>query len=364
MFSSIVLFAGACNDSDNPNPGSTINEVINIRSQQPIQVQFKETQDTLYFQFEVDRPGIIELSMEGEVSGIRLNLEEVSQEGYILSNELLQPSQLIAYGPVNVGTYRLTLDDLLSSNSTTAFTLQYLLNVSDPYEYNNTLDKATLIDTTQVYQAYLYAENDIDYYAFEIDRPEVATIEIAEVPDGIDNMLLEVFSETDSDVAAYRASASAANGLQIIAELSDPGIYYIKASAIYSNDNRGGRDEHYQLELSTLPYIVVDTVVDLNDQKFIALQKDRGYVEIAGGRRGIIIYRVNAESYRAFDKGSPHRTDEDCAVVTVDESGLFMREGCDNSIYDFEGYPTGGLAQLPLRTYNTKLEGTLLYIFN
>lgn len=360
----MVLLVGACSDSGNPNPDSTTNKVTTIRSQQPIEVQFKETQDTLYFQFEVDQPGIIELSAEGEFSGIRLNLKEVSQEGHILSNELLQPNQLIAYGPVNAGTYRLTLDDLLSSNSATAFTLRYLLNISDPYEYNNTLDNATSIDTTQVYQAYLYAENDIDYYTFKIDRPETVTIEIAEVPSNIDNMLLEVFSETNSDVAAYSASASAANKLQIMAEPLDSGTYYIKASASYSNDDRRGRNEYYQLELSTLPYTVVDTVVDLNDQKFAALQKDRGYVEIIGGRRGIIIYRASAEDYRAFDKESPHRTDEKCAVVTVDESGLFMREGCDNSIYDFEGNPSGGLAQLPLQVYNTKLEGNLLYIFN
>lgn len=165
----LFLLVGACNDSDNPNPGSATDEVINIRSQEPVQVQFGEAQDTLYFQFEVDQPGIIELSMEGEFSGIRLNLEEVSQDSYIWSNKLLQPDQLIAYGPVNVGTYRLILDDLLSSSGTTAFTLQYLLNVSDPYEYNNTLDNATSIDTTQVYQAYLYTENDVDYYKFKID---------------------------------------------------------------------------------------------------------------------------------------------------------------------------------------------------
>ena len=113
-----------------------------------------------------------------------------------------------------------------------------------------------------------------------------------------------------------------------------------------------------------IPYVAVDTVINLNNQQYRALQLDRGYVEILGGYRGIIIYRENATTYRAFEKASPHRVDEACAEVFVDLSGLFLREGCDNSIYDFEGYPSGGVAQFPLRRYNTRLEGNLLYIYN
>ena len=113
-----------------------------------------------------------------------------------------------------------------------------------------------------------------------------------------------------------------------------------------------------------IPYVSVDTLVNLNNQQFQALRLDRGYVEILGGYRGIIIYRENATDYRAFEKASPHRVDEACAEIIVDPSGLFMREVCDNSIYDFAGNPSGGVAQFPLRRYNTQLEGNLLYIFN
>lgn len=113
-----------------------------------------------------------------------------------------------------------------------------------------------------------------------------------------------------------------------------------------------------------LPYVVVDTVINLNNQQYQALRLDQGFVEILGGYRGIIIYRVDALTYRAFEKSSPHRVDEACAEVFVDLSGLFMREGCDQSIYDFTGTPSGGVAQCPLRRYNTQLEGSLLYIYN
>ena len=113
-----------------------------------------------------------------------------------------------------------------------------------------------------------------------------------------------------------------------------------------------------------LPYAVVDTVINLNNQRYQALRLDRGSVEILGGYRGIILYREDAFTYRAFEKGSPHRIDEACAEVFVDLSGLFMREGCDQSIYDFQGNPSGGVAQCPLRRYNTQLDGNLLYIYN
>ena len=113
-----------------------------------------------------------------------------------------------------------------------------------------------------------------------------------------------------------------------------------------------------------IPYVAVDTVINLNNQQYQALRLDRGYVEILGGYRGIIIYRQNATDYRAFEKASPHRVDEACAEVVVDLSGLFMRELCDNSIYDFQGNPSGGVAQFPLRRYNAQLQGNLLYIFN
>ena len=113
-----------------------------------------------------------------------------------------------------------------------------------------------------------------------------------------------------------------------------------------------------------IPYVAVDTVINLINQQYLPLRLDRGHMSILGGYRGIIIYRENATTYRAFEQASPHRVDEACAEIFVDPSGLYMREGCDQSIYDFNGNPTGGVAQWPLRQYNTQLDGNLLYIFN
>lgn len=116
--------------------------------------------------------------------------------------------------------------------------------------------------------------------------------------------------------------------------------------------------------LDPIPYVLVDTTINLSNQEYLPLRVDGGHVEIQGGWKGIIIYRENATTYKAFEKASPHRTDEACAEIFVDQSGLFMREGCDNSIYNFDGNPSGGIAQFPLRQYVTQLDGNYLYITN
>ncbi|WPP51039.1 hypothetical protein [Catalinimonas niigatensis] len=116
--------------------------------------------------------------------------------------------------------------------------------------------------------------------------------------------------------------------------------------------------------VSPIPYVLVDITVNLNNQEFLPLRLDGGFVEILGGYKGIIIYRVNATTYRAFEKASPYRTDEVCAYMYVDPSGLFLREGCANSVYDFEGNPSGGVSQFPLRQYQTYLDGNFLNIYN
>lgn len=113
-----------------------------------------------------------------------------------------------------------------------------------------------------------------------------------------------------------------------------------------------------------IPYVLVDETINLTNQEYLPLQVDGGFVEIIGGWKGILIYRVNSTTYRAFEKASPHRTDEVCAEIFVDPSGLFLKEGCDNSVYDFRGNPVGGAAQLPLRQYGTQLDGRFLYIYN
>ena len=112
-----------------------------------------------------------------------------------------------------------------------------------------------------------------------------------------------------------------------------------------------------------IPYVLVDIEINLNNQEFAPLRLDKGHVDILGGSRGIIIYRENAITYKAFEKHSPHRSTEICAIVDVHPSGLFMTEACEGFSFDFNGNPLGG-SPFPLRQYVTRLDGNFLYITN
>jgi hypothetical protein len=112
-----------------------------------------------------------------------------------------------------------------------------------------------------------------------------------------------------------------------------------------------------------VPYVPVDIVINLTNQEFAPLRLDKGHVDILGGSRGIIIYRETANSYKAFDKHSPYRSQEICAIVDVHPSGFYITEACEGLSFDFNGNPLDG-APFILRQYVTRLDGDFLYITN
>jgi nitrite reductase/ring-hydroxylating ferredoxin subunit len=108
----------------------------------------------------------------------------------------------------------------------------------------------------------------------------------------------------------------------------------------------------------------VDVVINLSLPEYLSLQTNGGSKELsAGGVRGIIVYRINASSYIAYERNCSYRPNEACATVNVHSSGLFMIDPCCNSSFSFtDGTPTGGPAWRPLQRYRTQLSGTTLTI--
>jgi len=113
-----------------------------------------------------------------------------------------------------------------------------------------------------------------------------------------------------------------------------------------------------------VPFIpFVDRIINLNLPEFISLRTDGGYVEVAGGVRGIILYRLNSSTYIAYERNCSFRPNEACATVNVHTSGLFMVDPCCGSNFNFsDGNPTGGPAWRPLVRYRTQLNGLTLTI--
>ena len=113
-----------------------------------------------------------------------------------------------------------------------------------------------------------------------------------------------------------------------------------------------------------IPPAIVNETINVTNQQYQNLQFVGGHVAIAGGVRGIIIYRASTNEYRAFERNCSFEPLNTCARVEVDGSNLFMVDSCCTSTFDFHGFPTGGPASLPLREYLTLLDGNFLTITN
>jgi len=105
-----------------------------------------------------------------------------------------------------------------------------------------------------------------------------------------------------------------------------------------------------------------DITINLTLPEYSTLSTNGGHKNINGGIRGIIIYRVNASTYYAFERNCSYQPNQACATTDVHASGLYMTDSCCGSTFDFQGNPTGGPAWRPLGRYQTLLSGSTLTI--
>lgn len=114
-----------------------------------------------------------------------------------------------------------------------------------------------------------------------------------------------------------------------------------------------------------IPFVAFpDFVANLMAPEYQSLAVVGGYKEINSiGVRGVIVYRLNASTYLAFERNCSFRPNGACATVNVHSSSLYMVDPCCNSSFSFDnGSPTGGMASRPLRQYATELVGSQLTI--
>jgi nitrite reductase/ring-hydroxylating ferredoxin subunit len=116
-----------------------------------------------------------------------------------------------------------------------------------------------------------------------------------------------------------------------------------------------------------VPYIAFpEIVLPLNLPENNSIRTDGGYRLLSsslGGVQGIIVYRVNAGTYLAYERNCTYHPNDACVAVDVHPSGLYMHDPCCGSSFDFaNGNPTGGPAWRPLRQYETVLSGSTLTI--
>lgn len=87
------------------------------------------------------------------------------------------------------------------------------------------------------------------------------------------------------------------------------------------------------IENDLLPNITVNETVNLNLPKFINLQVPGGSAYISGGVNGIVIYKLNNNEFKAFDRACPHLPVSSCTQMVI-KNTIKLVCPCDDSEFN------------------------------
>ena len=116
-----------------------------------------------------------------------------------------------------------------------------------------------------------------------------------------------------------------------------------------------------------IPNIPFDITININLPAYSALSGVGGYAYVAGGSKGIIVYRRSLDEFVSFDRHSPVDLDGSCPEPLYPDSQnfLILIDSCSAAKFSlYDGSPIAG-SDYGLRAYQTTFNGTdLLRIFN
>ncbi len=118
-------------------------------------------------------------------------------------------------------------------------------------------------------------------------------------------------------------------------------------------------------ENNNIPLVEVNFTIAVNDPAYLNLQNIGGWVYVSGGSRGIILYRSDNESFKAYDRHCTFNPSSTCALVSVDPNNITASDDCCGSSFLLtDGGVTRPPAVQPLKQYNTSFDGSILRVFN
>lgn len=119
----------------------------------------------------------------------------------------------------------------------------------------------------------------------------------------------------------------------------------------------------------------VNIFIQPNSTEYIELNSPGGWVYLYANppSRGIIVYRLSQDEFKAYERTPTYNPDEccvyepvvECARIVVDESGILANDTCSGSQYILlDGSVTKGPAQYGLYAFRTNYDGETLHIYN
>lgn len=114
-----------------------------------------------------------------------------------------------------------------------------------------------------------------------------------------------------------------------------------------------------------LPFITVNQTIDLNLPAYINLQVPGGWAYAPGGHKGIVIYNINGNQFKAFERACPHLSLSACSQMVV-ENNLRIKCVCDDSEFNILNGAslTEGVTSSAREYLVSNLNGVVLRITN
>jgi nitrite reductase/ring-hydroxylating ferredoxin subunit len=108
----------------------------------------------------------------------------------------------------------------------------------------------------------------------------------------------------------------------------------------------------------------VDFTLYINEPSNIALNAVGGWVYVAAGTKGIIIYRRSQTEFTALERNCPYDPQAACSLIKV-VSGISATDSCCNSRFSiYDGSILNGPAIQPMYQYKTQFDGVALRVYN
>jgi len=118
-------------------------------------------------------------------------------------------------------------------------------------------------------------------------------------------------------------------------------------------------------ENNNIPLVDVNFQINVNDPAYIQLQTVGGWVEVSGGSRGIILFRISNEVIKAYDRHCTFQSSNTCALVSVDPTNITASDPCCGSAFLMSnGSVSKPPATSPLKSYTTLFSDPFLTVTN
>jgi hypothetical protein len=114
-----------------------------------------------------------------------------------------------------------------------------------------------------------------------------------------------------------------------------------------------------------LPDVSVDVYIYTSNPSYISLTVVGGWAYVAGGIRGILVYRKSSTEFIALERNCTYQPDDPCSTVVVDKSNIVATDTCCHSEFLLtDGSVIKAPASIPLKVYRNTYDGNVLHIYN